>query len=62
MLVILQGPACGDPADLLVTGRASVSNHPASLRGCGLVVPEREGRFARYQVAHLDLEGPSTDG
>ena len=25
------------------------------MRGCGLVVAEREGRFVRYQVAHPDL-------
>ena len=53
---LLDGPAYpAELADLLGTGRANVSNHLACLRGCGLVIAERQGRFVRYQVAHPDL-------
>jgi DNA-binding transcriptional ArsR family regulator len=53
---LLDGPAYpAELADLLGTSRANVSNHLACLRGCGLVIAEREGRFVRYQVAHPDL-------
>ena len=53
---LLDGPAYpAELADLLGTGRANVSNHLACLRGCGLVIAAREGRFVRYQVAHPDL-------
>ena len=55
---LLDGPAYpAELAGLLGTGRANVSNHLACLRGCGLVVAEREGRFVRYQLAHPDLAG-----
>jgi DNA-binding transcriptional ArsR family regulator len=53
---LLDGPAYpAELADLLGAGRANVSNHLACLRGCGLVIAEREGRFVRYQIAHPDL-------
>jgi DNA-binding transcriptional ArsR family regulator len=53
---LLDGPAYpAQLADLLGTGRANVSNHLSCLRGCGLVIAEREGRFVRYQLAHPDL-------
>ena len=56
LMRLLDGPAYpAELADLLGTGRANVSNHLACLRGCGLVIAEREGRFVRYQVAHPDL-------
>ena len=50
---LLDGPAY--PADLAAgPGRepvATVSNHLACLRGCGLVSPAREGRQVRYELA-----------
>jgi DNA-binding transcriptional ArsR family regulator len=53
---LLDGPAYpAELADLLGTGRANVSNHLACLRGCGLVIAQREGRFVCYQLAHPGL-------
>lgn len=40
-----------DMADALEVTRQSISNHLACLRGCGLVVPEAEGRRTRYKLA-----------
>lgn len=40
-----------DMAEVLVVTRQSISNHLACLRGCGLVVPEAEGRRTRYVLA-----------
>lgn len=50
------GPAYpADLADTLGCGRPNVSNHIACLRGCGLVVAEREGRRTRYELADSRL-------
>ena len=37
-------------ADLVDTSRSNLSNHLACLRGCGLVVAERQGRRIRYEL------------
>ena len=42
-------------ADLLETSRSNLSNHLACLRGCGLVVAEREGRQVRYEIVSRQL-------
>ena len=42
-------------ADLLDTSRSNLSNHLACLRGCGLVVAEREGRQVRYELVSRQL-------
>lgn len=43
--------APSDLADRLGVSRQSISNHLACLRGCGLVVAERQGRTALYRLA-----------
>ena len=53
---LLDGPAYpADLANLLGTSRASISNHLACLRGCGLVTGHRQGRNISYQIAHPRL-------
>lgn len=42
-------------ADLADTSRSNLSNHLACLRGCGLVVAEREGRQIRYELVSSQL-------
>jgi len=37
-------------AELCDTSRSNMSNHLACLRGCGLVVAERQGRQIQYQL------------
>ncbi len=56
LLRLLDGPAYpADLADALETTRANISNHLACLRGCGLVVAERDGRRIRYELADPEL-------
>jgi DNA-binding transcriptional ArsR family regulator len=52
LLALLDGPAY--PAELareLGLSKATVSNHLACARGCGLVVATPEGRRVRYELA-----------
>lgn len=52
LLLLLAGPSY--PTDLLVeidTSQPNLSNHLACLRGCGLVLSERQGRRVRYELA-----------
>lgn len=42
-------------ADHCATSRSNMSNHLACLRGCGLVVAEREGRQMRYELVSQDF-------
>lgn len=56
LLTLLDGP--GYPAELardLGLTRTNVSNHLACLRGCGIIVAEREGRRTRYEIADAHL-------
>ncbi|WP_062076410.1 ArsR/SmtB family transcription factor [Demequina globuliformis] len=56
LLSLRDGAQC--PADLaegLGVSRQRMSNHLATLRGCGLVEAERTGRHAHYRLAHLDV-------
>ena len=57
VLAVLDGVVY--PADIaqeLDLSRASVSNHLACLRGCGLVRATPEGRRVRYEVTDAALE------
>lgn len=52
LLLLLDGPSY--PNDLLIeidTSQPNLSNHLACLRGCGLVLSERQGRRVRYELA-----------
>ncbi len=52
LLLLLDGPSY--PNDLLAqidTSQPNLSNHLACLRGCGLVLSERQGRRVRYELA-----------
>ncbi len=52
LLLLLEGPSY--PNELLAqidTSQPNLSNHLACLRGCGLVLSEREGRRVRYELA-----------
>lgn len=42
-------------ADVIGTSRSNLSNHLACLRGCGLIVAERDGRHLHYRLVSLDL-------
>lgn len=56
LLALLDGPAY--PAELassLGLSKASVSNHLACARGCGLVIGTPEGRRVRYELAHAGI-------
>jgi len=62
MLSLVEGPAY--PADLVETlgvSRQALSNHPACLRGCRLVVAVPEGRRTRYELADARLRHALTD-
>ena len=53
---LTMGPAFpSELADLIDTSRSNLSNHLACLRGCGLVVAEREGRNLRYELVSRRL-------
>ena len=61
LLSLLEQP--GYPAQLargLALTRTNVSNHLASLRGCGIVVAEPEGRQTRYEIADPHLTAALT--
>jgi DNA-binding transcriptional ArsR family regulator len=52
LLALRESPAYpAELAELLGVTRQNLSNHLASLRGCGLVVSVPEGRRARYELA-----------
>ena len=56
LLALRHGSHC--PADLaaeLDVSRQSMSNHLTCLRDCGLVVAERRGRHAHYQLSQPEL-------
>jgi ArsR family transcriptional regulator, cadmium/lead-responsive transcriptional repressor len=56
LLCLLEGPHYPtDLAEHLGLSKASVSNHLACLRGCGLVVGTVEGRRVRYELADAKL-------
>lgn len=56
LLALRHGSHC--PADLaaeLDVSRQSMSNHLTCLRDCGLVIAERRGRHAHYQLSQPEL-------
>src|SRR5690554_1046627 len=56
LLALRHGSHC--PADLaaeLAVSRQSMSNHLTCLRDCGLVIAERRGRHAHYQLSQPEL-------
>ena len=56
LLRLSDGPAFpSELAELARTSRSNLSNHLACLRGCGLVVTEREGRNIRYELVSSRL-------
>jgi len=56
LLRLSAGPAYpSDLAELVDTTKSNLSNHLACLRGCGLVVAEREGRNIRYELVTRQL-------
>lgn len=56
LLRLSNGPAYpSELAELVDTSRSNLSNHLACLRGCGLVVAEREGRNVRYELVTRHL-------
>jgi ArsR family transcriptional regulator, cadmium/lead-responsive transcriptional repressor len=56
LMVLSTGPAYPSELALLCgTTASNLSNHLACLRGCGLVVGEREGRKIRYELAAPEL-------
>lgn len=56
LLRLSRGPAYPtELADLLETSRSNLSNHLACLRGCGLVVAERQGRQVQYELVSRQL-------
>lgn len=56
LLRLSTGPAYpSELAELVETSRSNLSNHLACLRGCGLVVAEREGRKVRYELVTSHL-------
>nr|WP_304524071.1 metalloregulator ArsR/SmtB family transcription factor [Demequina flava] len=56
LLALRDGAQCpADLAEALDVSRQKMSNHLSTLRGCGLVVAERDGRHAHYRLAHDDV-------
>lgn len=52
LLLLLAGPSYpNELLDQIDTSQPNLSNHLACLRGCGLVVSERQGRRVRYELA-----------
>ena len=47
-----QACVCGEFVEITGLSQATVSQHLMRLRAHGLVAAEREGRVARYRVAH----------
>ena len=62
LLHLSDGPAFpSELAELVGTSRSNLSNHLACLRGCGLVVAERQGRHIRYELVTRRLGGALAD-
>jgi DNA-binding transcriptional ArsR family regulator len=62
LLRLFDGPAFpSELAELARTTRSNLSNHLACLRGCCLVVTERQGRNIRYELATRRLGGALAD-
>ncbi len=62
LLRLSDGPAFPtELAELAQTSRSNLSNHLACLRGCGLVVAERQGRHIRYELVTTRLGGALAD-
>ena len=62
LLRLSDGPAFpSELAELAQTSRSNLSNHLACLRGCGLVVAERQGRHIRYELVTRRLGGALAD-
>ena len=56
LLRLSDGPAYPtELAEIARTSRSNLSNHLACLRGCGLVVAERQGRHIRYELVTARL-------
>lgn len=56
LLRLSRGPAFPSQlAELVDTSRSNLSNHLACLRGCGLVVAEKNGRHVRYELVTSQL-------
>ncbi len=56
LLRLTRGPAYpSELAELVDTTRPNLSNHLSCLRGCHLVVAEREGRNVRYELTTREL-------
>lgn len=56
LLVLAEGPAYpADLAEYCDTSRSNMSNHLSCLRGCGLIVSEREGRQIRYEIVSSEF-------
>ena len=52
LLLLLDGPSYpNELLDQIDTSQPNLSNHLACLRGCGLVLSERQGRRVRYELA-----------
>lgn len=45
----------GELTELCETSKSNMSNHLLCLRGCGLIVAEREGRRIRYELVSTDF-------
>lgn len=62
MLELRRGAATpSELVDRLGVSKQLLSNHIACLRGCGLVVGEREGRNVRYGLATPDIAAALAD-
>ncbi len=62
LLRLSDGPAFpSELAELAQTSRSNLSNHLACLRGCGLVVTERQGRRVQYELVTRRLGGALAD-
>ena len=58
LLRLSRGPAYPtELAELVNTSRSNLSNHLSCLRGCGLVVAERQGRRMQYELVTSRLRG-----
>ncbi len=62
LLLLLNGPSYpSDLLDRIDTSQPNLSNHLACLRGCGLVLSERQGRRVRYELASETLAHALSD-
>lgn len=56
LLRLSEAPAYpAELAELCETSRSNMSNHLTCLRGCGLIVAEREGRQIRYEIVSTEF-------